>query len=218
MKKVLLLLVLVAIAGVAYFQWKPSPEPAFSLEEGYHYLYDGKTLAGWRSVGGDSTYEAEGEDIVGRHGAGDNTFLRTDKTYGDFSLKMQMRWDEPGNSGVMFRANQRGGDGRVYGYQFELDDSDRSWSGGIYDEARRGWVADLENKPEARAAIRRDDWNDIEIEARGARIKTIGTNARQEIEKLLGQKVFLELWVKVIPGWTGDPNEARRLATEVEQS
>lgn len=58
----------------------------------------------------------------------------------------------------------------------------------------------------------------IVIGAQGARIKTIGTAARQEIEKLLGQKVFLELWVKVIPGWTGDPNEARRLATEVEQS
>ncbi|MEZ4324795.1 MAG: GTPase Era [Polyangiales bacterium] len=58
----------------------------------------------------------------------------------------------------------------------------------------------------------------IVIGARGARIKTIGTHARQEIEKMLDQKVFLELWVKVIPGWTGDPNEARRLATEVEQS
>ena len=39
-----------------------------------------------------------------------------------------------------------------------------------------------------------------------------------EQRQLLGQKVFLELWVKVIPGWTGDPNEARRLTTEVEQS
>ncbi len=58
----------------------------------------------------------------------------------------------------------------------------------------------------------------IVIGAGGTRIKTIGTNARQEIEKLLGQKVFLELWVKVIPGWTGDANAARRLATEVEQS
>lgn len=172
MKKLLLLLVLVAIAGGTYYVWKPSPEPAFTLEEGYHYLYDGKTLAGWHSVGGDSTFEAEGEDIIGYHGAGDNTFLRTDKTYGDFSLKMQMRWDEPGNSGVMFRANQREDDGRVYGYQFELDDSDRSWSGGIYDEARRGWLADLADNPEARAAIRPDDWNDIEIEARGAHIKT----------------------------------------------
>ena len=172
MKKFLPLSLLVAIAGVAYFVLQPAPEPAFTLEDGYHYLYDGETLAGWHSVGGESTFDAEGEDIVGYHGPGANTFLRTDKSYGDFSLKMQMRWDESGNSGVMFRANQRGTDGRVYGYQFELDDSDRSWSGGIYDEARRGWLADLADKPEVRAVIRRDDWNDIEIEARGARIKT----------------------------------------------
>jgi putative membrane-bound dehydrogenase-like protein len=172
MKKIILLLVLLALAGGAYFVMRTSPAPEFTLEEGYHYLYDGETLDGWRTVGGQSTFEADGEDIVGRHGPGENTFLRTDKSYSDFSLKMQMRWDEPGNSGVLFRAQQRDGDGRAYGYQFELDDSDRSWSGGIYDEARRGWLAGLAEKPEVRAAIRLDDWNDIEIEARGAHIQT----------------------------------------------
>ncbi|MFK7976599.1 MAG: PVC-type heme-binding CxxCH protein, partial [Halioglobus sp.] len=110
--------------------------------------------------------------IVGRRGPGENTFLRTEKTYGDFSLKMQMRWDELGNSGVLFRAQQRDGDGRAFGYQYELDASDRAWSGGIYDEARRGWLANLEENEEARVAIKLDDWNDVEIEARGAQIKT----------------------------------------------
>lgn len=172
MKKLVLLLVLLAAAGAAYFAINSSPEPVFTLEEGYHYLYDGETLAGWHTVGGQSSFEAAGEDIIGYHGPGDNTFLRTDKSYSDFSLKMQMRWDEPGNSGVLFRAQQRDGDGRAYGYQFELDESDRAWSGGIYDEARRGWLASLADKPEVRAAIRLDDWNDVEIEARGARIKT----------------------------------------------
>lgn len=172
MKKLVLLLVLLVSGGTAYFAINSSPEPVFVLEEGYHYLYDGETLAGWRTVGGQSTFEAYGEDIIGYHGPGGNTFLRTDETYDDFSLKMQMRWDEPGNSGVLFRAQQRGGDGRAYGYQFELDESERSWSGGIYDEARRGWLASLADNPEARAAIRLDDWNDVEIEARGTRIRT----------------------------------------------
>jgi mono/diheme cytochrome c family protein/glucose/arabinose dehydrogenase len=188
MKKFVLCLLLLALAGAAYVVVNWSSAPQFTLEEGYHYLYDGKSLAGWRTIGGEATFAAEGEDIVGRRGPGENTFLRTDKTYGDFSLKMQMRWDEPGNSGVLFRAQQRtvagdpdgdgdaGGSeqrtGRAYGYQFELDDSERAWSGGIYDEARRGWLASLADKPEVRAAIRPDDWNDIEIEARGARIRT----------------------------------------------
>lgn len=178
MKKFALLLLLLVLAAATYFAMNRSAAPQFVLEDGYHALYDGKSLDGWRTIGGEATFAAEGEDIVGRRGPGENTFLRTDKTYGDFSLKMQMRWDEPGNSGVLFRAQQRQTDsdgtrdGRAYGYQFELDESERSWSGGIYDEARRGWLAGLADKPEVRAALRRDDWNDIEIEARGARIRT----------------------------------------------
>lgn len=173
MKKVIFLLVVVLlIAAGAYRLLLPGGGAGFELEEGYTWLYDGKSLAGWRVIGGEATFKAEGEDIVGRHGPGKNTFLRTDKTYGDFSLKLQMRWDELGNSGILFRAQQRDGDGRAYGYQYELDASDRAWSGGIYDEARRGWLANLENNEEARNAIKLDDWNDVEIEARGAQIKT----------------------------------------------
>ncbi len=172
MKKIVLLLLLLAIGGFFYWQTLPPSDDVFELEEGYRLLYDGESLDGWRVVGGQATFDAEGESIVGRHGPGENTFLRTEETFGDFSLKMQMRWDEFGNSGVQFRASQRGGDGRVYGYQYELDPSERAWSAGIYDEARRGWLANLEDKPEVRDAIRLDDWNDIEIEARGTRLKT----------------------------------------------
>lgn len=174
MKKIFLIAVLVALGAGAYVLLQKSGDSGFVVEEGYTALYDGKSLDGWRVVGGGATFTAEGESIVGRHGPGKNTFLRTEKTFGDFSLRMQMRWDELGNSGVMFRAQQRGkaGDGRVYGYQFELDPSERSWSGGIYDEARRGWLANLEDNAQARAAIRLDGWNDIEIEARGPRLKT----------------------------------------------
>jgi mono/diheme cytochrome c family protein len=172
MKKIVLPVLLLALAAGIYLVLRTLPAPDFTLEEGYRYLQDEKSLDGWRIVGGQSTFQADGADIVGRRGPGDNTFLRTEREYGDFSLRMQMRWDESGNSGVQFRSHQRDGDGRVYGYQFELDDSARSWSGGIYDEARRGWLANPQDKPEVRAAIRRDDWNDIEIEARGPRLKT----------------------------------------------
>jgi mono/diheme cytochrome c family protein/glucose/arabinose dehydrogenase len=172
MKKILIPLLFAGLAVVAYFFFFQTSSPVFQIEEGYRYLYDGKSLEGWRVIGGESSFEVDQDDIVGRHGPGENTFLRTVKTYADFSLKMQMRWDEPGNSGALFRARQRGGDGRAYGYQFELDHTERSWSGGIYDEARRGWLADLENNPAAREAIRASDWNDIEIKARGTSLKT----------------------------------------------
>lgn len=171
MKKFAIVLGLIAATALIYTIMRGDSEPPFELEEGYRLLYNG-TLDGWRKIGGDSTFEADGEDIVGRHGPGDNTFLRTEETFGNFSLKMQMRWDEFGNSGVLFRAQQRGGNGRAFGYQFELDHSDRAWSGGIYDEARRGWIANLENNQPAREAVRLNDWNDVEIEARGHVLKT----------------------------------------------
>jgi GTP-binding protein Era len=42
-------------------------------------------------------------------------------------------------------------------------------------------------------------------------LKEIGTEARQELEKILGCKVFLELFIRVDPGWTQDPNALNEL-------
>ncbi len=172
MKKIASVVLLLAVAVFIYRFYSAPASSSFEPEEGYQLLYAGGALNGWRKIGGNATFQAEGDEIIGRHGPGANTFLRTEKEYGDFSLKLQMRWDEFGNSGVMFRAQQREGDGRAYGYQYELDPSERAWSGGIYDEARRGWLANLTDNEAARAAIKLDDWNDVEIEARGAQLKT----------------------------------------------
>ena len=110
-------------------------------------LFDGKTLKGWRKVGGNGLYKVEDGAIVGygeEKGIKGNTFLRTEETYGDFELTFEFKFDDrSGNSGMMFRALQKpseDGDGRVYGYQCEHDNKDRSWTAGLYDEARRGWL------------------------------------------------------------------------------
>src|SRR5690606_17451538 len=80
--------------------------------------------------------------------------------------------DEPGNSGIQFRSHKREEDDRVFGYQMEIDPSPRRWSGGIYDESRRGWLYDLKDKPEAQAAFQRDDWNEYVIHCQGNRLRT----------------------------------------------
>ena len=46
------------------------------------------------------------------------------------------------------------------------------------------------------------------------RIKAIGTAARQELERLWGGKVFLELWVKVRSGWADDEARVRSFGYE----
>ncbi|NQX88866.1 MAG: DUF1080 domain-containing protein [Halioglobus sp.] len=195
MQKILFLLLFV-VAAYAFWQvLQPTSAPR-PLEEGYRFLYDGKSLDNWRVIGGKGTFEADGESIVGRYGPGESTFLRTEGTFGDFSLKLQMRWDEAGNSGVLFRAQQRAGDGPAYGYEYELDPTERSWSGGIYDEGRRGWLENLADKPAVRNAIRRDDWNEVEIEARGTRLQTwINGVAAADIVDGLDAKGFIALQV-----------------------
>ncbi len=57
--------------------------------------------------------------------------------------------------------------------------------------------------------VDRENHKPIVLGNRGERIKAIGTTARQEIESLLGTKVFLELFVRVEPDWSENP---RRLA------
>ena len=51
----------------------------------------------------------------------------------------------------------------------------------------------------------------IIIGNKGTRLKSIGTKARKDMEKLLGQKVFLQLWVKVKAGWSDNESALRSL-------
>jgi len=153
-------------------------EPAPDVRaEGFVPLFDGKTLDGWRRVNGSAAYHVEDGCIVGvcDPQSKQNTFLRTEREYRDFILVADVRFDVVGNSGIQFRSHQRDQEGRVYGYQCEIDSNrNRLWSGGIYDEARRGWLHDLKGDEyaQARQAFRYDDWNRFIIQARGRRLQT----------------------------------------------
>ena len=48
-------------------------------------------------------------------------------------------------------------------------------------------------------------------------IAAIGTEAREAIKAFVGMKTTLKLWVKVVPGWTEDPNRVRELAIGDDQ-
>ena len=71
-------------------------------------------------------------------------------------------------------------------------------------------------KIHATVVVEKPSHKGIVIGAQGARIKEIGIQARQSIEAFLERKVHLELWVKVVPGWTADPQRVKRYATEAE--
>lgn len=158
---------------------------AQEAEENWVSLFDGKSLDGWTRLGGEATYRVEdgaivGTTIPGREENGKvvsgtpNTFLCTDRVYGDFVLELEFLVDPHMNSGVQVRSNSYEGynNGRVHGYQVEIDPSDRAWTGGIYDEGRRGWLFNLENDETARKAFKQNEWNHFRVEAKGDTIKT----------------------------------------------
>jgi GTPase len=63
----------------------------------------------------------------------------------------------------------------------------------------------------ASLVVERDSQKGIVIGKGGATLKAIGTEAREQIELLLGTKVFLDLRVKVVKEWQRDPNAIERL-------
>jgi hypothetical protein len=147
--------------------------------DGFTSMFDGKALAGWKLAEGKASgkmeFAAAGGAIVGTCVPGQpNGFLRTEKIYGDFIFTCEVKFDVPGNSGIQFRSEQREKDGRVYGYQCEIDPGDRRYSAGIYDEARRGWLFPLWGKAyeKARGAFQHGKWNRFTIKARGRRLQT----------------------------------------------
>jgi len=64
---------------------------------------------------------------------------------------------------------------------------------------------------EALIVVSRESHKGMVIGAGGSQLKAIGTQARLELEELLGRHVFLGLRVKVEPGWTGDPRKLKEL-------
>jgi GTPase len=66
----------------------------------------------------------------------------------------------------------------------------------------------------ATIVVERDSHKGIVIGDGGERLKRIGTEARTELERLLGRKVFIELWVKVRSGWADDDARLRTYGYE----
>lgn len=142
---------------------------------GWTPLFNGKDLKGWKQLNGKAKYRVQHGEIVGTTVAGEpNTFLATEKDYGDFVLEFEFKVDSTMNSGVQFRSLSKSGyqNGRVHGYQYEIDPSRRGWTGGIYDEARRDWLYPLDLNPTARTAFKQGQWNKARIECIGNNIRT----------------------------------------------
>jgi hypothetical protein len=142
---------------------------------GWEELFNGKDFSDWTILNGQAKFYVQDNIIVGESVLGQaNSFLCTDKEYGDFILEFEMKIDQGLNSGIQIRSESRKDykNGRVHGYQVECDASKRAWTGGIYDEARRGWLYQMDKNPEGQTAFKNGQWNKFRIEASGNRIRT----------------------------------------------
>jgi hypothetical protein len=179
-------------------------------------IFNGKDFSGWTKRGGDATYAVENGEIVGRSVPNTpNTFLTTDKEYGDFVLELDFKMDPKDfNSGVQIRSHTRpeGDRERVYGYQVEMDtDPNRPWTGGIYFEGgskdssgewirKAGWLNNLEKNEAAQKARRLGEWNHFKIVANGRRIQTwlngvLAADFTDDDDKAFAPKGFIALQV-----------------------
>ena len=137
--------------------------------EGLKSIFNGKSLEGWEERG-QAVWKIENGMIRGESGQGGHGWLCTKKIYGDFVLELEVKL-ESGNSGVQVRSHLKPNDVMV-GYQIEVDSSKRAWSGGLYEQGRRGWLQNLTNNGPARMAFKTNNWNRYRIVCRGDSIRS----------------------------------------------
>lgn len=141
-------------------------------DEGWSPLFNGKNLDGWTQKNGWAVYRVRGNSIVGRTSKGSpNSFLCTDKNFGDFELRFEVKVDNALNSGVQIRSKSLADyqDGRVHGPQVEIEASPGE-SGYIYGEATtRNWVSPTQAP---HSHLKNNEWNQYHVRAVGKRIQT----------------------------------------------
>jgi hypothetical protein len=148
--------------------------PAFGAAGDWVPLFDGKTLAGWEQKNGLAHYDVKDGMIVGTSVPNSaNSFLCSKKQYGDFELTFDVKVDKALNSGVQIRSESKPDyqNLRVHGYQVEI--AVDGFSGGIYDEARRGKFLNAdEPSAEVKKLLKEDAWNTYRIVCQGDHIQT----------------------------------------------
>ena len=146
-------LLLLSIFGLTFTE----PDTSVSLDKDtlqWQDLTPPEDLKGWKVCCGPARYEVKNGVVTGTTVPGSpNTFLITEKKYGDFELEYEFKVDSRLNAGVQIRSEVS--QNRMRGCQIEIDmdeNRQRFWSAGIYEEGDRGWLCDLSKNPEAIAA------------------------------------------------------------------
>ena len=155
-----------------------------NAEDKWVSLFDGKTLTGWKvAQHGKATYEVKDGTIHGVTVEGSpNTFLASEKQYGDFELEFEVKVHDQLNSGVQIRSREKTeadtgeskqGLGVFHGPQVEIEASPGQ-GGYIYGESTKyGWLSpEPKDEKHSHDYIKNGEWNKYRIVAKGPRIQT----------------------------------------------
>jgi hypothetical protein len=155
-------------------------------EPGFVSLFDGKTLKGWKLIGGVGRgYIVENGILVCPEDGGGNLF--TEREYGNFVLRFEYRLSPGGNNGVGIRAPFEG-DAAYQGMEIQiLDDENERYKGQLHSEQHTGSVYDV-IPARTRFARPAGEWNQEEISVDGRHIRVtlngvIITDANLDIVK-----------------------------------
>ena len=133
-------------------------------------LFDGTDLDGWEIRDGNAEVWVESGMIIAcQTDTANFSYLVTEEVYADFILELDLKITGELNTGVMIRGNSDPeiNRGKMNGFQMEIDQSPRRWSGGIYEEAGRLWLTPLEGMEKEMEAYVKSDWNHYRMEAIG---------------------------------------------------
>ncbi|TWU04639.1 family 16 glycoside hydrolase [Stieleria varia] len=139
---------------------------------GWTPLFNSTDLTGWTQKNGTATFRVQDGVIVGKTAIGSpNSFLCTEKNFGDFELTFEVKVDEGLNSGVQIRSQSKPDykSGRVHGPQVEIENAPGE-SGYLYSEGTgRNWIT---KEHPVLDAFRNGQWNRYTVRARGTRLQT----------------------------------------------
>lgn len=187
-------------------------------------IFNGKNLRGWEVLNGTAEFKVEDGAIVGVSTMSTpTTFLATKKEYTNFILEYEYIIGEGLNSGVQIRSHNTK-DNHFYGLQVEADDSKRAWSGGLYEQGRKGWRYPLEYNPSAKTATKKSgQWNKVKVIAFEHHVATWinGVNVSNILEETV-EKGFFALQIHSIGksiGKAGKLNKWRNIkVTELKKA
>lgn len=169
--------------------------PAFAdhhKKDGWTKLFNGKDLTGFTQRNGTATYVVKNGTILGTTVKGSpNSFLCTDKKYGDFELTFEVKCHDKLNSGVQIRSQTKNDDPkeRVNGPQVEIEASgpNGAESGYLYGEAAGGWMTPGDKRTPHKH-FRDGEWNKYRVLAVGPNIK-VWINGVQ-VSDLTHEKIY----------------------------